>query len=155
MTKEDVAACKMVNFYRRYCPVTLFQMYRSSPTCLTSLYERSVKGELEQCPIVLLNEYFPHVAELSFGEFTLYSHKSLTARVFCQDQPKSCVVHMCGFVQGELASRLPGGSRQFCSGTHCRFFRSELFVGRHTFVSLSNELNDTLIDVLEWGEVFF
>ena len=151
MTREDVAACKMVNFYRRYCPSNSFQMNRSPPTCLTSLYEGSAEGVLDQCPIVLLNEDYPHVAELSFGEFTVYSRQPLTARVFCQDQPKSSVA----FVDLSRVSL-----RRDCRVVHEDFvlepsvdFSAQDYLLAAIPMALSDDLNDTLVDVLEWGEV--
>ena len=151
MTRDDVAACKMVNYYLRYCPPISFQMNRSPPTCLTSLYEGSVRGVREQCPIVLLNEDFPHVAELSFGKFTVYSKKPLTARVFCQDQPKSSVA----FVDLSRVSL-----RRDCRVVHDDFvleptvdFSAQDYLLAAIPISLSDEFNDTLVDVLEWGEI--
>ena len=118
-------------------------MNQSPPTCLASLYEGFIKGMLEQCPIVLLNEDFPHVAELSFGEFTVYSKKSLTARVFCQDQPKSSIVFM-DLSQVSL--------RQDCQVVHDDFvleptvdFSAQDYLPAVIPLSLSDELNDTLV----------
>ena len=151
MTRDNVAACKMVNCYRRYCPANFFLINWSPPTCLMSLYEGSVKGVLEQCPIVLLKEDFPHVAELSFGEFTVYSKKSLTARVICQDQPKSSVA----FVDPSRMSL-----RRDCGVVHDDFvleprvdFSAQDYLLAAIPLSLSDEFNDTLVDVLEWGEI--
>ena len=116
-----------------------------------SLYEGLAEGVLEQCPIVLLNKDFPHVAELSFGEFTVYSRKPLTARVFCQDQPKSNVA----FVDLSRVSL-----RRDCRVVHDDFvlepavdFSAQDYLLAAIPLALSDDFNDTLVDVLEWGEV--
>ena len=87
----------------------------------------------------------------SFGEFTVYSRQPLTARVFCQDQPKSSVA----FVDLSRVSL-----RRDCRVVHEDFvlepsvdFSAQDYLLAAIPMALSDDLNDTLVDVLEWGEV--
>ena len=150
MTEDQVDSCKMVNYYRKYCPAASFMMNRAPPSCLASLYDGDVQGVLEQCPLVVLDESFPHVSDLSFGEFTIYSHQELQVRVYCGNQPEG-VQELEGLTRVSL--------RRDCRLVHDDFvlepavdFDAQDFVLQTVPMPLSEELNETLLGALDWGK---
>ena len=97
-----------------------------------------------------MDESFPHVAELSFGEFTVYSHEELQVRVYCGDHPE-------GVRQLEGLTRV--SLRRDCRLVHDDFvlepavdFEAQDFVLQAVPLLLSEEMNDTLLGALEWGK---
>ena len=87
ISETELAACKSIKDYIRFCPGKSLQLMSLPPSCQVSLHQGDTTGVINECPITLLDESFVYVESLGFGEYSFYSESPVTA--LCGDVAKA------------------------------------------------------------------